>query len=94
MVFSPVLALAGRKPLSALSPRLKLRNTTNYNLPKGREGKTTADFALKVLSAVFSAAHKQGQSLINPCCGVERLDGEAEERDPFTDAQVSQLITG
>jgi len=53
---------------------------------------STADFALKVLGAVFEAARKEGQALTNPATSVERLNQAPEERLPFTDKQVQKLL--
>jgi len=64
-----------------------------------KAGKTraTAAFGLKVLNAVFEDARKKAAILHNPVPGVLKdLTHEAqtatEERQPFTDAQVSALL--
>lgn len=59
-----------------------------------KDGKTasTADFGLKVLRAAFAEAHRKGIIPANPASGVEALGGATEERDPFTDAQIADLM--
>lgn len=53
---------------------------------------STADFALKVLRAVFAEAHRKGIIPTNPATGVSLLGGATEEREPFTDAQLAELM--
>ncbi|MBK8095054.1 MAG: tyrosine-type recombinase/integrase [Verrucomicrobiaceae bacterium] len=54
----------------------------------------TADFALKVLNGVFEDARRKAVILHNPVQAVKPLaGGSSEERRPFTDAQVSALVS-
>jgi integrase len=64
---------------------------------KAGKSRASAAFAVKVLNGVFEDARKKAAILHNPVPGVLKdLTGEAqaatEERQPFTDAQVSALL--
>ena len=53
---------------------------------------STADFAVRVLQAALTSAHRQGLILQNPATAVESLESVSEERDPFTDEQVAEML--
>lgn len=53
---------------------------------------STADFAVRVLQAALTSAHRQGLILQNPATAIESLDSVSEERDPFTDEQVAAIL--
>ena len=57
----------------------------------GKSGRT-ANLSVKVVSAAFNAALRQGYIASNPCTALENLPHEAAERDPFTPAQVTKLV--
>jgi integrase len=54
----------------------------------------TVNLDVKVLSAAFNRALKQGHIPVNPCAGVEPLkdDGPHRPKDTFTPEQVSALM--
>ena len=56
------------------------------------KGASTAGYAVKVLSAVFSTAVKKQMMLLNPAKSVETEDADPEERKPFSDAQLKALV--
>ncbi len=59
------------------------------------EGKSEATVAgdLRSLSAVFAWAHDNGHRSYNPCAGLKSLKAPAAEDDPFTPAEVAQILT-
>lgn len=57
------------------------------------KGGTTADFAVKVLRAVFEAARRKGLCLSNPAQAVELTAAIAEEREVFTAEELRDLLT-
>lgn len=52
----------------------------------------TANLSLKVVSAGFNAALRQGYISTNPCTALESLPVDAEEKQPFTASQVGKLV--
>lgn len=57
----------------------------------GWSGKT-ANNAVKIIRTAFNAALRLGHIPANPCAGVEDLDEQTAEREPFTAEQVQHLI--
>ncbi len=57
------------------------------------KGGTTADFAVKVLRAIFEAARRKGLCLHNPAQAVELTAAHAEERETFSDEELRDLMT-
>ena len=59
-----------------------------------RQGKSavTANFTLKVLRAVFNSARRKGLTPTNPAEAVELMPEDCEERLPFTEEQIRQLL--
>jgi integrase len=57
-------------------------------------GKTprTANLSVKVVSAAFNAAVRQGYIQANPCTALESLPVKAEEKATFSPAQISKLV--
>jgi len=52
----------------------------------------TANLSVKVVSAAFNAALRQGHIQSNPCTALESLPVSAEERATFSREQVSKLV--
>jgi integrase len=52
----------------------------------------TANLSVRVVSAAFNAALRQGYIPINPCVALESLPIKTEERATFAPAQVSKLL--
>jgi len=59
-----------------------------------KAGKTgrTANLSVKVVSAAFNAARRQGYITSNPCTALESLPVESAEKGTFTPAQVAKLV--
>lgn len=59
------------------------------------KGKTasTAVFGVKVLRALFESAKRKSQRLDNPADGVEAIPVTQQERRPFTDDQITELLS-
>jgi integrase len=57
-----------------------------------RKTARTANLSVKVVSAAFNAAFRQGYIQTNPATALETLPETAEERAAFTSAQVSKLV--
>jgi integrase len=53
----------------------------------------TANLSVKVVSAAFNAALRQGYIASNPCTALESLPFESEEKGTFTPAQVTKLVS-
>jgi integrase len=52
----------------------------------------TANLAVKIISMAFHDALRQGKIKFNPCVGLDALDEESVEREPFTPDEVRKLI--
>ena len=47
---------------------------------------------MKIVSAVFNSALRQGYIASNPCTALERLPEKTAERSTFTSKQVAKLV--
>lgn len=54
---------------------------------------STADLALKIIRGAFNDAKRKGLILSNPADAVELILAPANEREPFKDEEVRQLLT-
>lgn len=63
----------------------------NAELVSGMSGKS-AKMGLGILRAAFTAAKRRGETLHNPCDAIANVAARSDEREPFTDAEVTQLL--
>ncbi len=56
------------------------------------KGATTVNLNVKIVRSVFEIASKRGIIPRNPAACVQRVDGEAMQREPFTPAEIEQLL--
>lgn len=52
----------------------------------------TVNVGLGVIRAVLNASKRRGEILSNPGEAVERVAGHSDEREPFTDEEISSLL--
>lgn len=95
--YTPVVAAflahlgAGRASASLASLTAgEIEAFRNSELAKGKGG-TTADFAVKVLRGFLRPAAEKGIILHNPALAVTFTGEAAQERQPFTDAELATL---
>lgn len=71
------------------------RDILAYRTSITAAGKTgrTANLSVTVISTAFNAALRQHITDKNPCTALENLGEKTEERDAFTPAQVSKLVS-
>jgi integrase len=91
-----------REFLASLGSRAKLslghiipkdiRTFRDVELAAGKSPKT-ANLSVKIVSAAFNAAFRQGYIPSNPCTALESLAEETAERSAFTPAQVANLVS-
>jgi integrase len=89
------------KFLASLGSRAKLslghiipkdiRTYRDAELAAGKSPKT-ANLSVKIVSAAFNAAFRQGYIPSNPCLALESLAEETAERSAFTPAQIAKLV--
>lgn len=92
-VIEQFLALIGEKAgqdLRSVST-LDLQAFVNANEREGLSG-TTVGLNVKILRAAFGAAVRAGYIETNPAASVETPEAIAEEREPFTDAEIKALL--
>jgi integrase len=63
----------------------------NGIMGRGRSART-ANLSVKVISAAFNSALRQGHIANNPCTALESLTATTEEKGTFTPAQISSLL--
>ena len=60
-------------------------------LARGKSA-SSADLAVKILSAVLNDAKRKGLILANPATAVELIAGPSNERKPFSDEEIAALL--
>jgi integrase len=76
--------------LAHLAPK-DIRAYQDVELAAGKSNKT-ANLSVKIVSAAFNAAFRQGYITANPCTALESLPEETAERSNFTPKQVARLV--
>ena len=90
-----------REFLASLGPRADLplehvtakdiRSYRDVELKKGVSN-ATANLSMKIVSMAFHKAVRQGKLKFNPCVGLDTLDEESAEREPFTLDEIKRLV--
>ena len=88
--FTAALASRAKLSLASIAPR-DLHAYRDAELAAGKSPKT-ANQAVKIVSAAFNAAQRQGYIPSNPCTALESLAEETAERGTFTAEQIGALI--
>jgi integrase len=87
--------------VKSLGPRaqLPLEHIADKDILAFRNGETkrglsnkTANLAVKIISMAFNDALRQGKIKFNPCLGLDALDEESAEREPFTSDEIAKLL--
>ena len=52
----------------------------------------TVNLNVKIIRSALEAARKKGFIVHNPAAGVDRIEGEAIEREPFTAEEIERLL--
>jgi len=87
--------------IKSLGPRaqLPLEHIADKDILAFRNGETkrglsnkSANLAVKIISMAFHDALRQGKIKFNPCLGLDALDEESAEREPFTPDEIEKLI--
>ena len=88
--FTTSLGNRANLPLASITPKdvLAYRDASTEAGKMGR----TANLSVKVVSAAFNAALRQGYITNNPCTALESLPVETEEKGTFTPEQVTRLV--
>jgi integrase len=63
----------------------------SHETKRGLSNKS-ANLAVKIISMGFHDALRQGKIKFNPCLGLDALEEETVEREPFTPSEISRLI--
>jgi integrase len=76
--------------LTHISPK-DIRSYRDGELAAGKSPQT-ANLSVKIVSAAFNAAFRQGYIASNPCMALESLAEQTAERSAFNPAQIAKLI--
>jgi integrase len=63
----------------------------NAEIKRGVSNKT-ANLAVKIVSMAFHDALRQGKIKFNPCTGLDPLEEDSVEREPFTIGEIKRLV--
>ena len=63
----------------------------NAETKRGVSNKT-ANLAVKLVSMAFHDALRQGKIKFNPCIGLDALEEDSAEREPFTSEEIRKLL--
>ena len=88
--FLESLGSRAKLSLAHITPK-DIRAYRDAELAAGKSPKT-ANLSVKIVSAAFNAALRQGYITSNPCTALEGLPEETAERSSFTPAQVARLV--
>lgn len=85
-------SLGNRSKLSLahITPK-DIRTYRDAELAANKSAKT-ANLSVKIVSAAFNAAQRQGYIASNPCTALESLPQATAERSTFTQKQVAKLV--
>ena len=79
--------------------KLPLEHVADKDILAFRNGETrrglsnkSANLAVKIVSMGFNDALRQGKLKFNPCIGLDPLDEETAEREPFTPDETTKLL--
>ena len=89
--FLESLGKRAKLSLAHVTPK-DIRAYRDAELTAGKSPKT-ANLSVKIVSAVFNSALRQGYIVSNPCTALERLPEKTAERSTFTPKQVAKLVT-
>jgi integrase len=88
--FLDSLGKRARLSLAHLTPK-DVRTYRDAELTAGKSNKT-ANLSVKIVSAAFNSALRQGYITMNPCTALESLPEETAQRSNFTPKQVARLV--
>jgi integrase len=84
-----------------LGPRAKLplehisdKDVLDFRNAESKRGVSnkTANLAVKVISMAFHDALRKGKIKFNPCLGLDPLEEDSVEREPFTLDEITKLV--
>ncbi len=88
--FTASLGARAQLSLTSMSPK-DIRSYRDAELAAGKSPKT-ANLSVKIVSAAFHAAQRQGYIAANPCTALDGLLEETAQRGTFTAKQMARLI--
>lgn len=88
--FLAALGARAKLSLAHITPK-DIRGYRDAELAADKSSKT-ANLSVKIVSAAFNAAQRQGYITSNPCTALENLPEETAERSTFTQEQVAKLV--